>query len=225
MDLIVHEDRAEQAEAVALAVAGELIAAVASTGRAVVAVPGGSSPGAFLAALAAAPVDWEKVTLMATDERWVPPDDERSNERMIRRAMMAAPIRFLPFWRERMAATEAAKAVSDEVRALAPLTSVVLGMGADMHCASLFPGGQGLAEGLDPACAAYALPISAPGAPEPRITLTLPALAGGARVRLLIAGEEKREALDRALAARDPLVAPVSAVLRRAARAEAHWAP
>lgn len=225
MDLIVHESRAEQAEAVAVAVAEELIAAVAARGAAAVAVPGGSSPGAFLAALAVAPVDWDAVTVMATDERWVSPDDGRSNEGMIRKAMAAAPIRFLPFWREGATAAEAARAASDQVAAIAPLTSVVLGMGADMHCASLFPGGEGLADGLDPSCASFALPIAAPGAPEPRITLTMPALAGAGSVRLLISGEEKREALDRALTATDPLAAPVSAVLRRARRVEAHWAP
>lgn len=225
MDLIAHENRADQAEAVALAVAEELIAAVAAKGRASVAVPGGSSPRAFLAALAAAPVDWDAVTVMATDERWVSPDDERSNARMIREAMSAAPIRFLSFWREGVTAAAAARSVGEEVRALAPLTSVVLGMGTDMHCASLFPGGEGLAEGLDQHCAASLLPITAPGAPEPRITLTLPVLTNAACVRLLISGDEKRDAFDRALACRDPLEAPVAAVLRRARRAEAHWAP
>ena len=64
-----------------------------------------------------------------------------------------------------------------------------------------------------------------PGAPEPRVTLTLPALAGAKRLRLLINGAEKRDALDRALAEPDPLAAPVAAVLSNARSVEVHWAP
>lgn len=225
MDLIIHEDRVEQAKALAIAVASDINAALAAEGRAAIAVPGGSTPKAFLAALAAAPVDWSAVTVMATDERWAPPTDERSNERMIRAAMQAAPIRFLPFWAEGAAPLEAARGLSDRLAPLVPLTSVVMGMGADMHCASLFPGGDGLEGALAPSCDTLVLPMTAPGAPEPRITLTLPALAGAGRLRVIISGEDKKSALDRALAERDPLIAPVSAVLRASAGVEVHWAP
>lgn len=225
MDLVIHEDRVEQAKALAIAVAADINAALATEGRAAIAVPGGSTPKAFLAALAAAPVDWSAVTVMATDERWAPPTDERSNERMIRAAMAAAPIRFLPFWVEDAGPMEAAKALSDRIAPLAPLTSVVMGMGADMHCASLFPGGDGLDAAMASSCETLVLPMTAPGAPEPRVTLTLPALASARDLRLIISGEDKREALDRALAERDPAVAPVSAVIRNAGAVEVHWAP
>lgn len=226
MDLIVHEDRVAQAEALAIAVAGDVNAALAATGAAAIAVPGGSTPKPFLAALAAAPVDWSAVTVMATDERWAPPTDDRSNERMIRSAM-GDDVRFLPFWTEGATPMEAAKALTGLIAPLTPLTSVVMGMGADMHCASLFPGGDGLAEAMAPACETLVLPMTAPGAPEPRVTLTLPALAGARRLRLLICGDDKRRALDRALTERDPLIAPVAAVLRGAGAGavEVHWAP
>ncbi|MEO1612437.1 MAG: 6-phosphogluconolactonase, partial [Pseudomonadota bacterium] len=199
MDFIEHEDRAIQAEALAVAVAGDIAEAIAAEGRAAIAVPGGSTPRPFLAALAAAPVDWSAVAVMATDERWAPPSDERSNEGMIRAAMAAAPIRFAPFWIEDETPHAAAKALTAQIAPLTPLTSVVIGMGADMHCASLFPGGDGLVEAMSPSCETLVLPMTAPGAPEPRVTLTLPALIGARRLRLMISGEEKKDALDRAL--------------------------
>lgn len=224
MDLIVHEDRVAQAEALAIAVAGDVNRAIASEGAAAIAVPGGSTPKPFLAALAAAPVDWSALTVMATDERWAQPSDPRSNEGMIR-GVMGEAVRFLPFWREGETPQTVSKTLSDEIAALTPLTSVVMGMGADMHCASLFPGGDGLDQAMASDCGAPVLPITAPGAPEPRVTLTAPALTGAKHLRLLIAGDDKREAFDRALLEHDPLIAPVSAVLRGAASVEVHWAP
>jgi 6-phosphogluconolactonase len=53
---------------------------------------------------------------------------------------------------------------------------VVLGMGEDGHTASLFPGADNLAAALAPKNGQLVMAIRAPGAPQPRLTLTLPAL-------------------------------------------------
>ncbi|MFN3261471.1 MAG: 6-phosphogluconolactonase [Pikeienuella sp.] len=217
-----HESGAALAAALAREAAETLRAAIVARGRALFAAPGGSTPAAFLAALAAAPLDWARVTILPGDERWVPPEDDRSNEGMIRRAMPGA--RILPFWRAGEGPEAAAPRLSAELAPLLPLDLAVIGMGEDMHCASLFPGAGALPAALA-ADAPPVMAIRAPGAPEPRLTLTLPPLAGAGRLVLLIRGEAKREALALATETEDPLAAPVSAVLRAARAAEVRWAP
>lgn len=226
MRVIEYADREAQATGLAEAVAADLRAALAATGRASFAAPGGATPAAFLAALAAEDLGWPAVTVLPGDERWAPPTDMRSNEGMIRAAFAktgAAPA-MLSFWREDETPASAAPALGGAVAQHLPLIVAVIGMGADMHCASLFPGGDGLADAMAPD-APPVMAIAAPGAPEPRVTLTAPVLSGAGRLHLLITGEEKRAALERALAETDPLAAPVGAVLRSAASPQIHWAP
>ncbi|QIE55234.1 6-phosphogluconolactonase [Pikeienuella piscinae] len=223
--LIVHADRDRLAAGLAALVAEDLRAALRAKGRASFAAPGGTTPAAFLSALAAAPLDWARVSVLPGDERWTPPEDERSNEAMIRRAMAAATgARFEPFWRAGETPESAAPLLSAAIAPALPLDVAVIGMGADMHCASLFPGAANLSAALAPDAPPVAA-ITAPGAVEPRVTLTLPALAGAGRLYLLIAGADKRAALRTALGERDATVAPVGAVLGAARAAEVHWAP
>ena len=73
--------------------------------------------------------------------------------------------------------------------------------------------------------AAVIAPITAPGAPEPRITLTAARLTDAARVYVLITGAQKRVAMLSAYVESNVLVAPVGAILRRSTHAETHWAP
>lgn len=222
--LIEYGSREAQAEGLAERVAADLRAALRQTGRAGFAAPGGSTPAAFLAALGAEPLEWPAITVLPGDERWAPPSDERSNEGMIRKALGGSGARILSFWREGETPGNAAPGLAKEVGRHLPLSVAVIGMGADMHCASLFPGGEGLEAALAPDASAVAA-ITAPGALEPRVTLTLPALAGAGKLYLLITGDEKRAALARALAETDPRAAPVGAVLAAARSPEIHWAP
>ena len=118
-------------------------------------------------------------------------------------------------------------ALSDEqaLSALLPLDACVLGMGEDLHTASLFPGADRLDEALSVECGAPALRLHAPDAPEERITLTAPVLTGAGRCFVLIHGAGKRAALDRARAAADPADAPISLVLDGPNPATVYWAP
>lgn len=97
-----------------------------------------------------------------------------------------------------------------DVSAALPLDVCVLGMGDDMHTASLFPGSPELPTALNPDDGATVMAITAPDAPEPRVTLTAPVLAAAPRLYVLIKGAKKRATLDRALATSDPLAAPHS---------------
>lgn len=217
-----HPDADEQARALAALVAADLRAAIAARGHASFAAPGGTTPTAFLTALAAETVEWPHVTVLPGDERWTPPTDPRSNEGMIRAALPQPA--FLSFWKADETPETAAPRLSAALGPHLPLAVAVIGMGEDMHCASLFPGAEALPAALAADAPAVAA-IRAPGAPEPRLTLTLPALAGAGRLYLLIRGEAKRAALAEAKAEQNPLKAPVGAVLRAARSAEIHWAP
>ena len=75
----VFPDRDALAGALAEEISGVLQAAIAATGRASIALSGGSTPKLLFEQLAHMPVDWEQVTITLVDDRWVAPDSERSN--------------------------------------------------------------------------------------------------------------------------------------------------
>ncbi|MBR28271.1 MAG: 6-phosphogluconolactonase [Rhodobacteraceae bacterium] len=192
------------------------LSALTRTGRARIAVPGGTTPGPMLTRLGAAPLAWDRVAVTLTDERWVPTSSDRSNQKLLAGTLfagVAAAAEFVPLYGGPREPDDALGGIAASLASLClPLDIAVLGMGADMHTASLFPGGVGLAAALAPDAPPVAA-IRAAGADEPRITLTAPTLAGARERHVLIAGPDKRAALDRALEATDPAEAPIRVVL------------
>ena len=188
------------ASALAHAVADDLREALAARGHASLALSGGTTPRRFLQALSRQPLDWSSVTVTLVDERWVPDDHERSNARLVKEHLLqqeAASARFVPLYRPAPAPDDALAEVAADLPTT--LDVVVLGMGGDGHTASFFPGGDRLADAMDPAATATVLPMRAPGAGEPRITLTLPVLRDAGHLYLHIEGGEKRQVLQQAL--------------------------
>jgi 6-phosphogluconolactonase len=225
--MVGHDSREAQAAALADAVAADLQAALDAKGRATLAVPGGTTPGPFLTALGGKPLDWERIAVTLTDERWVPVSSERSNQRLLAATLFrgaAAGAEFVPLYGATAEPADAMGAICTALERIAlPLDVVVLGMGEDMHTASLFPGADKLAQALaDDAPAAMAL--RAPGAEEARVTLTAPVLKKAGKAYLLIQGAAKRAALEKAAGAK-LADAPVRAVLDRGGPTEAFWAP
>jgi 6-phosphogluconolactonase len=215
------------AEALAARGAAQLRAALDARGEAVLAVSGGSTPKHFFERLSREPLDWPKVTVTLVDERWVPESSERSNARLVKASLLqheASAAGFVPLYAEAPTPEAAVAALRARVAALpATFDVVVLGMGGDGHTASFFPGGDRLVEALDRHGAARVLPMRAPGAGEPRVTFTLPALLDSRALFLHVEGEAKRAVLD---AAREPGSAlPIAAVLRAAPRLETFWCP
>ena len=223
MDFVDYPDREMLAIDVANKLAGELRAALEHEDRVLMAGPGGPTPGPIFDDLCAADLDWSRVDVMLSDERWVPEDSERSNTRLLRQRLLverAAAARYLPLYLPGDAPEERLEELEANITPRLPIQVLVLGMGADMHTASLFPGADKLAEALDPKAPAL-MAMRAPGAPEPRITLTAPVLDGAMSKHIIIFGAEKREALERARHLK-PSEAPVAAVL---SQAQVHWAP
>jgi len=227
-------DGAALAGALADAVAAKLEAGLAARGVATLAVSGGRTPAQFFAALSAKPLDWDKVTVTLVDERWVPVDHARSNEALVRAGLLqgpAAAARFVGLVSEAASPEDGLPEIAGRIAALPlPLDVVVLGMGTDGHTASFFPGGDRLGEALDPAGDVPVVPMRAPGAGEPRITLTLPLILAARAVYLHIEGADKAAVLAQVLAGalKNGTVEemPVRAVLRaRRSPPEIYWCP
>ena len=197
-------------EALAHRVACWLLAlTTAKKGPFALALSGGATPRLLYEHLAAPPFleefPWSRMHFFWGDERFVPPDHGLSNFRMVREAMLshapipAANIHAMPT--TGLTAEAAASAYEQELQSfygadlldpLRPLFDVVLlGLGADGHTASLFPGGAALKERKHWVAA---VPESRTCA---RLTLTYPALESARHVAFLVAGEEKRAILDR----------------------------
>lgn len=201
--------------------AGELRTALHNEDTVSMAVPGGTTPGPIFDELSAVDLDWSRVRVMLTDERWVPETSERSNTRLLKSRLLkdhAAAAQFVPFYAEAPTPEDGIPGLAADVDAVLPLSICLLGMGADMHTASIFPG----ADLLDTALTGDAtlVPMRAPGAPEPRITLSAKVLKDAMNCHVVIKGADKREALEKAqhLAPQD---APIAAVLPNAT---VHWA-
>jgi len=212
----IFSSRPELAAALARDVAETLRRCLAAKGAATLAVSGGSTPAPFFAALAREQIDWAHVTVTLVDERQVPETSPRSNAALVRRSLLvecAAAARFVPLFGNE---AQAARLLLDVV---------VLGMGTDGHTASFFPGGDTLAQAIDPHTDHPLLAISAPGAGEPRLTFTLPKLLAASMLCLHIEGADKMKVLEAALAGDDVAEMPVRAVLLSACPVKLFWCP
>lgn len=211
-------DKDELALALADAVVLNLNAGIAARGRAALALSGGSTPARFFRALSTrTDIDWTRVTVTLVDERWVDESSDRSNARLVKANLLqgpAAAAAFVPLWQG--GAEPDAHGIEKANAAIAAIPVIdvaVLGMGNDGHTASFFPGGDTLAEALT--ADGPVLAIRAPGAGEPRVTLTLRRLLAAEALYLHIEGNEKAEVLDKALGDGDVADMPVRAVLRQ----------
>ena len=148
---------------------------------------------ARLAGDGASQIDWWLVDVYWGDERCVPPDDAASNERLGREALLqqvGAANAVHP-----MRCDEGPDPYQLKVGELGHFDVVHLGLGADGHTASLFPGSEAL--GADPG-RLVAINEDASGRnPHRRMTLTLSGIARARLVLFTVAGEDKREALQR----------------------------
>lgn len=222
MKLEVYPDREMLMLGLANTIAGQLADFLRRDGRATLSVPGGTTPGPVFDTLSGVDLDWSNVAVVLNDERWVPESSDRSNTRLVRQRLLrgrAAQARLIPLYAPAETPEEVLPALEDGLRPHLPISVLLLGMGTDMHTASLFPGADRLEEALS-SSAPLLLPMRAEAAGEPRVTLTAPVLRSAFHTHVLITGTDKRAALERAqtLSLQE---APVGAVLDSAT---VHWA-
>lgn len=201
---------------------------VAARGRATLALSGGKTPVAILERLAALDLPWEAVTLMPSDDRIVPITDPLSNAGMLARVFSSTAARVLPL----VGATDGYRTVGVQADEMLhaqpwPLDLVWLGMGADGHTASVFPGPD-YAAALDAASGRRAVGVRPeplpPEAPVDRVTLTAPAIATARRCILVMEGDTKRRVLDTALAEGERSAYPIAHVLQQCnGEVPVHW--
>lgn len=204
----------ETPEAVALAARDEFVRraqeAIARKKRFDVVLSGGKTPEATYRALVASDVDWKRVHVWFGDERCVPPVHADSNFHMAASALLShvpIPAANVHRMQGELEAYRAAEAYEQEIRESLRLDGdewprfdlVLLGLGADGHTASLFPGTTALDDEEQLCCATWVEKLKAY-----RLTLTLPVFEHAAAVLFLACGADKAHAFEQASATPQP---------------------
>jgi len=214
----VYEGPEELAEAAASEFEARAAGAIQERGRLTVVLAGGSTPKATYEILArdyAGRIDWGKVHVFFGDERTVPPDDEDSNYRMAREALLDhVPVASVHRMQGELPPDEAAEAYEQELRdffgpnELPEFDLILLGIGGDGHTVSLFPETSALEVHDRLVVANPVLKLE-----TTRITLTVPVINAAHAVYFLVAGEGKAEALTKILSGdADPREYPASLI-------------
>ncbi len=221
-------DRPAASAAASDLIAGALRSALEKSDETSLVVSGGITPQECFLNLSRQSLEWSRVTIVPSDERWVEPHNVSSNEHLVRTRLMLGPAtaaRLLSFYLEELAAEEAPEEISSQLHRLArPFACSLLGMGEDGHFASLFPDFEGLEEALDPENNKQCVVVKTAGSPYLRISLTLSALLDSNMIVLLFFGDAKRRVFE-AAAAGDSTY-PVTALLsQEKVPVKIIWAP
>ena len=189
---------------------------------------GGRSPLGLFHTLRLLPVPWCLVTIVPSDERWVPVEDEESNEGMMRRELLSGEPGFAHFVSLYRRGRSPAESLPTLRACLAevprPFDSVVVGMGDDGHTASLFPDSPDIGNALhsDAECVVQQVP----GAYHPRVSLTVRSLLDAREVNLLFFGARKRAVYEASLRPGPLEEYPVRALVQQPqVPVNVYWAP
>jgi len=224
----IFASREEASVEAAHEIARRLTARLNESRAASVVVTGGTTPARCYEELAEIALDWTRVHVLLSDERWVAPDDEASNERLVRNELLrnhAAAARLLPMYDASSTIEDRCAEIDGRIRLLPfPFACALLGMGDDGHFASLFPDAANLDDGLDVNCQRLCLPVTTVASPFARVSLTLSALARSDEIVLLIFGDAKRDVYEQARKPGSKL--PVAQLLKqKQAPVRVYWAP
>lgn len=211
---------ADNAQALAQAVAENLRDILTQQERATLAVSGGKSPIAFFQALNQIDLDWSRVNITLVDERVVPTQHADSNTSLVRQYLIKNQLsqaKWLPLISDD-ADEDELKNISQAVEfALQNYTQpdvLVLGMGGDGHTASIFPKAPQFADAIRvnyPQPLLHTTPVTAP---YERISMTLTAIVHTPYVYLAIAGADKLAIYQQAEQGKNPNF-PISYVLNK----------
>ena len=226
-----YDDADEFAAAVAGDVQFVIESALDARGSAVIALAGGKTPFPAYQKLAAAKLDWKKVTIVPTDERVVPLGDALSNVTALAKIFLPKGARVMPIV---PAATTDYKAAGRSADALMqdlhwPLDLCVLGVGGDGHTASIFPGAD-FDEALNGPRERRALgvmPDPMPAdAPVARVTLSRQSIVTARALMIAVTGVAKKKVLEDAISEGTGSPYPIGRVLADVELpVDIHWAP
>ncbi len=224
---------AEMIEALSIETTQRLSNAIQKNGCASCVAAGGTTVPPLLEKLSNTDIAWDKVHITLSDERWVEPGSTNSNQYLIQTKLLqnkASKASLVPLWRDCDTPKEAAiisgKAVSHMP---SPFEVTLLGMGADMHAASLFPNAPGIIDAMDTTRENMVCkigPVGGASGAETRLSLSLKAILNSKIIYIMIVGDEKLAALTKASALNDPIKSPVSAILHQTkCPVHVYWAP
>ena len=220
------DTRQEASDAAAARIAELLAIRLDQQADASLVVSGGSTPLDCFAALARTPLDWNRVQVLLSDERWVDPGHEDSNERLARERLLvdrAAAARLKSVYASDMTPEQRCEELQEPLPRL-PFAAALIGMGSDGHFASLFPDAANLDLGLDVESGQLYIPVTTAASPHPRISMTLAAISRSDEIVLLMFGDEKLAVYNKAKELSNGY--PVSRLQRqKRAPVRLFWAP
>ncbi|KGJ90053.1 6-phosphogluconolactonase [Colwellia psychrerythraea] len=227
---IEFKARNELDNALAETVSHILAKAIKDTGKASIAVSGGSTPKGFFNLLSQSDIDWSKVTITLADERWVPIDSEASNTRLVYENLLQNKANTAKFFHLKQGDELTDETLADlnvaARKTLLPLDVLILGMGEDGHTASLFPCSAEINVALDETNDAVLLKVQPKTAPHQRISFTYASLITSKNIFLHSCGEAKKTVLTKALLGDDPFEMPIRAFLQHPSlNTQIFWAP
>ena len=224
----------DSAEEMASAVAGDvgfiIESAMDARGNAMLALPGGTTPGPIYAKLVKADINWKKVTIIPGDERLVGMDNELSNVRALAKVFLPAGARVIPVTGDIKDHKLAGNSADARLQDLPwPPDLVWLGMGDDGHTASIFAGPD-LQDALDAPKARRMVGVMPdplpPEAPVARVTLTRSAILAARTLLIVIQGQKKRDLLEQAIEDGQSSKLPIGRVLAECDQPiDIHWCP
>lgn len=221
--------RNELDEVLAIKVASELSHAIATKGKASIAVSGGSTPKGFFKALSQIDLAWDKVTVTLADERWVDFESDASNTRLVHENLLQNKAKAASFFHIKQGELLSEDTLNNlnivAKDSLLPLDVLILGMGEDGHTASLFPCSDQIKEGLAIDNTDALMKVVPQTAPNDRITFTFSHLIQSKNVILHVCGESKKTVLNKANAGTDLFEMPIRAFLQnKNVTTQVYWA-
>jgi len=219
-----YTNRAQLFEAVADTCEKQLAKTIENNDEASFVIPGGTTPAPAFKLLANSNLEWKKITIAQSDERWVEADHSHSNQRLTTENLLidnASTANYLAMKNSAESCNQGEDYCDQAYKKMpSPFSVTMLGMGLDGHFASLFPGSKEIEEAMNPANKKLCMSIDATGCQVAgdyphRMTLTLAGILNSQLIILLITGKEKLTVIQQAQQSNKPLKQPVAALLNQ----------